>query len=111
VESVTAPGIVRVVTCARTKLNRSAIAYIRRLLVNYLSVLMHAFPSLQRRGGCGINKKSRSHRSAADGVVSSAKCLGLRFRRTDHPVRAFSEGDHFFAARPPLLCKEGNKLA
>src|SRR5689334_12506120 len=31
------------------------------------------FPSLQRRGGCGINKKARSLRSAADGVVSSAK--------------------------------------
>src|SRR5437870_12217724 len=28
---------------------------------------------LQRRGGCGINKKARSPRSAADGVVSSAK--------------------------------------
>jgi hypothetical protein len=28
---------------------------------------------LQRRGGCGINKKARSLRSAADGVVSSAK--------------------------------------
>src|SRR5437660_9180041 len=31
------------------------------------------FPSLKRRGGCGINKKARSLRSAADGVVSSAK--------------------------------------
>src|SRR6516162_10164602 len=31
------------------------------------------FPSLKRRGGCGINKKSGSHRSAADGVVRSAK--------------------------------------
>jgi hypothetical protein len=30
-------------------------------------------PSLKRRGGCGINKKSQSLRSAADGVVSSAK--------------------------------------
>src|SRR6267143_384954 len=37
-----------------------------------------AFPSSQRRGGCGINKKSRSHRSAADGVVSLAKCSGLK---------------------------------
>src|SRR5437870_5304221 len=26
----------------------------------------------QRRGGCGIKKKSRSHRSAADGVARSA---------------------------------------
>src|SRR5947208_10834581 len=34
-----------------------------------------AFPSLQRRGGCAISKRSRSHRSGADGVVSSAKCF------------------------------------
>src|SRR5437588_9774087 len=27
---------------------------------------------------------------------------------SDHPVRAFSERDHFLTARPPLLCKEGN---
>src|SRR5215471_3421031 len=31
--------------------------------------------SLKRRGGCGINKKMRSHRRAADGVVSSAKAF------------------------------------
>src|SRR3954469_22125640 len=31
------------------------------------------FPSLKRRGGCGINKKLRSHQRAADGVVSPAK--------------------------------------
>ena len=33
------------------------------------SVSAH-FPSLQRRDGSGINKKPRSHRSAADGVVN-----------------------------------------
>src|SRR5439155_24456390 len=35
-------------------------------------------PSLKRRGGCGINKKARSLRSAADGVVRSAKSSGLK---------------------------------
>src|SRR5215831_14364040 len=33
------------------------------------------FPSLKRRGGCGINQISRSNRIAADGVVSSAKAF------------------------------------
>jgi len=30
---------------------------------------------------------------------------------SDHPVRAFSERDHFLMARPPLLGKEGNMPA
>ena len=29
----------------------------------------------------------------------------------DHPVRAFSEREHLFTARPPLLCKEGKTLS
>src|SRR5215471_18833326 len=33
------------------------------------------FPSLKRRGGCGINQISRSNRIAAEGVVSSAKAF------------------------------------
>src|SRR6266700_2140510 len=53
------------------------------------------FPSLKRRGGCGINEKLQSHRSAADGVVISANCSGLKhFRRPDHPGRAISERIH-----------------
>ena len=39
--------------------------------MNYQTVPLERFPLLARRGGCGINKKSRSHRSAADGVSSS----------------------------------------
>src|SRR5215831_12473534 len=35
------------------------------------------FPSLKRRGGCGINKKMRSNQRAADGVVRPAKSSGL----------------------------------
>jgi len=37
------------------------------------------FPSLQRRGGCGINKMARSHRSAADGVVNHTTRLKNAF--------------------------------
>src|SRR3954462_2261771 len=67
------------------------------------------FPSLKRRGGGGINKKTRSHRSGADGVGSSGEILRPeQFRRTDTPGRAASELDHFLMARPPLLFKEGN---
>ena len=40
-------------------------------------IFLTKFPSLQRRGGCGINQKSRSLRSAADGVVSSERYSGL----------------------------------
>src|SRR6266403_597075 len=43
------------------------------------------FPSLQRRGGCGINKKSRSHRSAADGGRSPRKPDAKRKRDSAQP--------------------------
>src|SRR5437868_14519466 len=54
------------------------------------------FPSLKRRGGCGINKKARSLQSTADGVVSSAKLfrpkdfadLPLRLRPIGLALRA-----------------------
>src|SRR5437773_8311261 len=36
------------------------------------------FPSLKRRGGCAIKKMSRSNLVRADGVVRSAKSLGLK---------------------------------
>ena len=66
-----------------------------------------AFASLQRRGGCGINKKSRSHRSAADGVVAHKP----RYLRATTPSAQFLERNHFLMARTPLLRKEGNMLA
>src|SRR5438067_4241936 len=37
-------------------------------------------PLLVRRGGCGITKKSRSHRSAADGVVAHTHMFQNAFR-------------------------------
>src|SRR6266446_7983166 len=84
-------------------------------------------PLLVRRGGCGINKKSRSHRSAADGgrsprkpdraqpsteVVAHTqtfqKCIPKRHPRATTPSAPFRNGTMFLMARPPLLCKEGN---
>src|SRR5436853_5012070 len=66
------------------------------------------FPSLQRRGGCGINQKSRSHRRAADGVVAHATRFTNAFRsiaceRPPRP-RLLSERIHFAngASTPPL---------
>jgi len=64
-----------------------------------------AFPSLKRRGGCGINKKLQSYRSAADGVVSSANCPGLNdFAELTTPAAPFSERIHFIdgASTPPF---------
>ena len=63
------------------------------------------FPSLKRRGGCASNKKSRSHRSGADGVVSSAKRLGLNsFAELTTPAAPISERIHLIdgASTPPL---------
>src|SRR5436190_12056172 len=64
--------------------------------------------SLQRRGGCGINQKSRSHRRAADGVLAHAPRCTNAFRsiaceRPRRP-RLFSERIHFAngASTPPL---------
>src|SRR6266478_7318508 len=57
--------------------------------------------SLMRRPcGCGINKKSRSHRSAADGVVAHTQILQNTFRGVTperHPrPRLFGTGPFFW---------------
>src|SRR5438132_648238 len=47
-----------------------------------------AFPSLKRRGGCGINQKLRSHRRAADGQVADANRFATHSETalvSDHP--------------------------
>ena len=72
-------------------------------------------PLLVRRGGCGINKKSRSHRSAADGWSLTRKCFKTHSEpslASGRPVRAFSERDYFFdgAATPPLQGGEYARL-
>src|SRR5947207_5261245 len=83
--------------------------------MNCRTIQWGAFPSLQRRGGCGTNKKSRSHRSAADGVVAYKPMFQNAFRnitceRPPRP-RRFRNGTIFLMARTPLLRKEGNMLA
>jgi len=60
-----------------------------------------------RRGGegCGINKSREATEEAADGVVSSAKCLGLNsFAELTTPAAPISERIHFIdgASTPPL---------
>src|SRR5215471_12503891 len=71
------------------------------------------FPSLKRRGGCGINKKMRSNQRAADGVVSSAKA----FRPNDFAglttpsARTKVASRYFLTAHPPLLFKEYPELS
>src|SRR6266478_539468 len=64
-------------------------------LVWYPPGIRRYIPLLLRRGGCGINKKSRSHRIAADGVVAHTQMFQNAFRNVTRE-------------RPPLLCKEGN---
>ncbi len=60
----------------RRTLSRSRfVKTMRRVYHPTLQSARRAFPSLKRRGGCASNRKSRSYRSSADGVVSSAKCF------------------------------------
>src|SRR5437660_3059842 len=86
------------------------------LLINHQSFLnSHRQPrsyvwvvvSLVRRGGCGINTKSRSLRSAADGVVAHTQTFQNAFRNVtrERPPspRLFGTGPFFDgAATPPL---------
>src|SRR5207237_1576427 len=63
-------------------------------------------PLLVRRGGCGITKKSRSHRSAADGVVAHTQLFQNAFRNVtcERPPRPRLFGTGPFldgAATPP----------
>jgi hypothetical protein len=73
-------------------------------------------PLLLRRGGCGINKKSRSHRSAADGVVAYTQWSKNAFRnmvceRPPRPLPSKVASRHLFdvASTPPH--EEGNMPA
>src|SRR5438552_2347837 len=67
------------------------------------------FPSLKRRGGCGINKKARSLRSAADGVVSSAKLFRPKdFADLTTRLRELRLlRDIFLIAHPPSFSRRG----
>jgi hypothetical protein len=66
-------------------------------------------PLLEKEGWLRHQLKLRSHRSAADGVVSSAKCSGLNnFAELTTPAAPSRNGSILLMARPPLLFKEGN---
>src|SRR5881628_2299621 len=71
------------------------------------------FPSWNRRGGCASNKKARSLRSGADGVVIMVDVDVETLSGTDHPVCAFIRRlrSIFLMAQPPLLSEEGNTLS
>ena len=72
-------------------------------------------PLLAKEGNAPALIKSREATEAPQtGWSLTRKCCKTHFETSlasDHPVRAFSERDHFLMARPPLLCKEGNMLA
>src|SRR5256885_15767210 len=71
------------------------------------------FPSWNRRGGCASEKKARSLRSGADGVVIMINVDVVRLSGADHPVCAFIRRlrSIFLMAQPPLLSEEGNTLS
>src|SRR2546428_3220303 len=79
--------------------------------MNYQTVRYGRIPLLVRRGGCGINKKSRSHRSAADGAVAHTIRLknALRNITCERPPRPrlFGTGSFFNGASTPPH-EEGN---
>ena len=68
--------------------------------------------ALKRRGGCGMNKRMRSHRRAADGVVRPAKSSGLYTlaERTTPSARTKVASRCSIDAHPPLLYQEGSFL-
>src|SRR5207247_3672609 len=69
------------------------------------------FPSSQRRGGCGSNKKSRSHSKRRRRGGQSDEMLGPEnFAELTTPSAPFRNGTILLMARPPLLCEEGNTL-
>src|SRR6267378_159464 len=70
------------------------------------------FPSLQRRGGRAIKKRSRSEQ-ARTGWSLPSHVATIRFGTwcvSDHPDGAFQRWlrSILLMAQPPLLCKEGN---
>src|SRR5215510_14343844 len=78
--------------------------------MNRREVEYRLFPSSQRRGGRDINKCCEASFVGADGVVSSAKCSGLRvfaeLTTPSAPLRWLR--GILLMAQPPLLCEEGN---
>jgi hypothetical protein len=71
-----------------------------------------SIPLLEKEGWLRHQQKLRSHRSAADGVVSSANCSGLKnFAELTTPAAPFSERIHFIeGASTPPFSRRGIRL-
>src|SRR5215831_21199910 len=71
--------------------------------MNYRATI---FPSLKRRGGCAVQKISRSHFSPRRRGGQTGEIIRPeRFRGTDHPVCGSSVASHLLidaAATPPF---------
>ena len=65
----------------------------------------------QTAGGARASPTERSHQQKLSLTRKCFKTHSETSLASDHPVRAFSERDHFLMARPPLLCKQGNMPA
>src|SRR5207245_8727805 len=57
----------------------------------------------QTAGGVRASPTGRSHQQKLSLTRKCFKTHSETSLASDHPVRAFSEGDHFLMARPPLL--------
>jgi hypothetical protein len=66
---------------------------------------MKLFPLLEKEGWLRTNKKTRSDRNGAAGVVSSAHLAKLTT-----PAASLRNGKFLLMSRPPLLFKEGKNL-
>src|SRR5882672_11481319 len=70
------------------------------------TIFRRLFPSLERRGGCAINK-TLPFRNGADGVVAHEKRFA-ELTTPSAPLRWLRS--IFLMAQPPLLSEEGNTL-
>src|SRR5947209_18441234 len=68
-------------------------------------------PLLLRRGGCAVNKISRSHlisrRRGGRSHANVSKRTAKRDSRATTPSAPFRNGTIFLLARPPLLTRRG----
>src|SRR2546425_13075039 len=68
-------------------------------------------PLLLRRGGCAVNKMSRSHlsprRRGGRSQANVSKRTAKRDSRATTPSAPFRNGTIFLLARPPLLTRRG----
>lgn len=69
------------------------------------------YPSLERRGGCGINPILRGLRIAADGVVRSGESSGLRaFAERTNPSARTKVASRYFMGRAATPASQGGEF-